>query len=61
MVQYLKKLINSFHNSHFDKPTETFSTINTAAPIARPTTKPTEPFKKKEGQSTKRRATKHDK
>ena len=34
VVQHLKKLINSFHKNHSDKPTATFPAINTAPLIA---------------------------
>ena len=44
-VQHLRKLISSFHKKQFDKPITMFPTINTAAPMARPTIKFTEPPK----------------
>ena len=52
-VQHLRKLINSFHKDHFDKPTATFLTIDTAPPMARPIVKPTESFKQKQEQLTR--------
>ena len=39
-VQYLRKLISSFHKDHPDKPTATSEAIDTAPPMARPTIKP---------------------
>ena len=40
-VQYLKKLISSFHKDHLEKATATSPPINSALPMARPTVKPT--------------------
>ena len=45
-VQHLKKLINSFYKDHPEKPTSTFSPIDSAPLIARPTVKPTKPTTK---------------
>ena len=42
-VQYLKKLINSFHKDHPNKLTATFPAIDIALPMAGPAVKPTEP------------------
>ena len=53
-VQHLRKLISSFHKDHPDKPTATSPTIDTAPPMARPTVKPTEPLKRKQGRLTGR-------
>ena len=39
IVQYLKKLINSFHKKHLEKPIVTFLFINSFLLIARPTVK----------------------
>ena len=51
VVQHLKKLINSFHKKHPEKPTATFPAINSALPMAMPTIKPTRPTTKwKRGQ-----------
>ena len=36
-VQYLKKLISCFHKEHLEKPTATFSLIDSAPLMARPT------------------------
>ena len=47
-VQHLKKLINSFHKDHPEKPIATFPSINSAPPMARPTVRPT-PLKRKRG------------
>ena len=63
-VQHLRKLINSFHKDHPDKPTATSPAIDTAPPRARPAVKPTEPQapKQKQGRpanSTNKRAKKH--
>ena len=61
-VQHLRKLISSFHKDHLDKPTATFSAIDTAPPMARPTVKPTGPPKQKQGRpanSTNKRAKKN--
>ena len=49
-VQHLRKLISSFHKDHPDKPTATSLAIDTAPPTGRPTVKPTEPLKQKQGQ-----------
>ena len=53
-IQYLRKLISSFYKDHLDKLTMTFSTINTAPPMARPIVrprvKPTKLPKQKRGQ-----------
>ena len=38
-IQYLKKLISSFHKDHPEKPIATFSPINSTPPMARPTVK----------------------
>ena len=40
-VQHLKKLINSFHKDHPEKPTATSPSIDSALPMTRPTVKPT--------------------
>ena len=61
-VQYLKKLLNSFHKNYLDKPTAVFPSINTAPPMARPIAKPIEPIKQKQRQpanSTNKRAKKN--
>ena len=61
VIQHLKKLINLFYKNHPDKPTATFLAIDTAPPMARPTVKPAEPLKRKQGQpanSTNKRAKK---
>ena len=52
-MQYLRKLISSFHKNHPEKPTATSPAIDTVSPVARPTTKPTKPLKKKQKQLTK--------
>ena len=39
-VQHLKKLINSFHKDHPEKPTATFPSIDSALPMARLTVRP---------------------
>ena len=64
-VQHLRKLISSFYKNHPDKPTATFSAINTTSLIAklivRPMVKPIEPSKQKRGwpaNSTNNRAKK---
>ena len=41
VVQYLRKLISSFHKDHPEKPTAIFPLFDSAPPIARPTVKPT--------------------
>ena len=48
-VQHLRKLISSFYKDHLDKPTATSPAIDTAPPMARPTTRPAEPLKRKRG------------
>ena len=48
-VQYLRKLISSFHKDHLDRSTTTSLAINTASPMARPTVKPAEPPKQMQG------------
>ena len=55
-VQHLRKLINSFHKDHHNKPTATFPAIDTASLMARPIVKL--PAKQKRGQPAKRRAKK---
>ena len=40
-VQHLKKLINSFHKDHPEKPTATSPPIDSAPPMVKPTVKPT--------------------
>ena len=58
-VHYLRKLISSFYKDHPDKPNATSPAIDTPPPMARPTIKPTEPFKQKWGwsaNSTNKRA-----
>lgn len=40
IVQYLGKLINSFHNNYLDKPITISETIDKAPPMARPIVKP---------------------
>ena len=40
VVQHLKKLISFFYNEHPEKPTATFSPINSALPMTRPTVRP---------------------
>ena len=60
-VQNLRKLISLFHKDHPDKPTATSPAIDTAPLMARPTVKPAEPPKQKQGQlanSTNKRAKK---
>ena len=47
-VQYLKKLINSFHKDYPEKPTTTSLPIDAALSMARPTVKPTS-LKRKRG------------
>ena len=49
VVQHLRKLICLFHKDHLDKPTATSSTIDTTPTMARPTVKPIEPLKQKQG------------
>ena len=49
-VQYLRKLISSFHKDYPDKPIVTSSTIDTAPPMTRPTVKLAELPKQKRGQ-----------
>ena len=51
-VQHLRKLISLFHKNHLNKPTVTSPAINTILPIARPTVKPIEPLKRKQGRPT---------
>ena len=61
-VQYFRKLISLFHKDYLDKPTTTSSAIDIAPPMARPTVKPTEPPKQKQGRpanSTNKRAKKN--
>ena len=48
-VQHLRKLINSFHKDHPDKPTIISPTINTIPAMARPKTRPAKPLKQKRG------------
>ena len=57
-IQHLRKLISLFYKDYFDKSTSTSLAIDTASPMARPTTRPTEPFKWKRGRSAKERVTK---
>ena len=47
-VQHLRKLVKTFHAGHLNKPTATFSPVNTAPPMAKPIVKPT---KRKRGQT----------
>ena len=47
VIQYLKKLINSFYKKHLEKPITTFPPINSALPITRPIIKPTKPTTKR--------------
>ena len=47
-VQHLKKLINSFHKDHPEKPIATSSPLNSAPPMAKSTVRPT-PLKQKQG------------
>ena len=47
VVQHLGKLISLFHNDHLNKPTATFTAINTASLIARLTVKLVELSKQK--------------
>ena len=42
-IQYLRKLISSFHKDHPNKPTATSEAIDTAPPMAKPTVKSTAP------------------
>ena len=61
-VQHLKKLISSFHKDHPDKPAATFSAIDIAPPMARPTVTSTRPPKQKQRQlsnSTNKQAKKN--
>ena len=51
-VQHLRKLINSFHKDHLNKPTTTSPVIDAASPMARLTVKSTKPLKRKRGQPT---------
>ena len=46
IVQYLKKLISSFHKKHPEKSIATFPLINFAPPMARSTFKQTSPTTK---------------
>ena len=48
-VQHLKKLIGLFHKDYPDKPTATSPATNIAPSMARPTVKPAEPPKQKQG------------
>ena len=49
-VQYLKKLISSFHKDYPKKPTTTSPPIDSTLAIARPTVKPIQPItKRKQG------------
>ena len=48
VVQYLRKLISSFHKDQPDKPTATSLAIDNAPPMARPT----KPLKQKQGRPT---------
>ena len=60
-VQQLRKLISSFHKNYPDKPTATFSAIDTVPLMARPIVKLAEPPKQKQRQqanSTNKRAKK---
>ena len=45
VVQYLRKLISSFHKDHPDKPIATSPAIDTAPPMVTPTVKPAKPPK----------------
>ena len=58
MIQHLRKLINSFHKNHPDKPTAPSPAINTASPMARLVVKPIKPPKQKRGGPTKRHTAK---
>ena len=49
VVQHLRKLTSSLYKDYPDKLTTTFSTIDTAPLMARPTVKPIEPFKQTHG------------
>ena len=57
-VQHLRKFISLFYKDHPDKPTATSPAIDTIPPMARPTVRPTKPPKRKQGRTTKGRATK---
>ena len=48
-VQQLRKLISSFYKDHLDKPIATSPAIDTASPMAKPTTRPAKPLKQSEG------------
>ena len=48
-VQHLKKLNNSFHKDHSEKPIATFPSINSAPPMARPIVRPNFTLKRKQG------------
>ena len=53
-VQHLKKLINSFHKKHSEKPKATFPPLDFAPPMARPIVKPIRPItKQKRGRLAK--------
>ena len=49
-VQHLRKLISLFHKDYPDKLTATSPAIDTALPMARPTTRPAKSLKQKQGQ-----------
>ena len=52
-VQHLQKLVKTFHVGHHDKPAATFSPVNVAPPIAKPTVKPTKQKRGQTAQATK--------
>ena len=63
-VQHLRKLISLIYQDHPEKLAATSPIVNTIPPMARLITRPTEPLKKKPGQSTgyaKKRANRGDK
>ena len=49
MIQYFRKLFNSFHKDHLDKPIAINLTIDTTSPMPRLIAKPTKPLKQKQG------------
>ena len=53
-VMHLRKIVSTFHKGHPEKPTVTLVPLDSAPPMARPTVKPTDPLKQKQGRPTRR-------